>query len=103
VWEGDGGRVALQFISIGAQEGDTRWRMARRRAERGDGGSSVLRKKKEGAGWAMGQRGRVGRMPLGPAWRENDDISGLDRKDDWAKMGNRLRISFSKFYFKDLS
>jgi hypothetical protein len=55
VREGEGGRAALRFISIQAREGDT-WR----RAGRGGGGSGVLRKKKEGAGWAMGQSGREG-------------------------------------------
>jgi hypothetical protein len=92
VWESEGGRVALRFISIRAREGDTRWRMARRCTGRGDGGSGVLRKKKEGAGWAMGWSGRVGRMTLGPTRRENNEESGLGRKDNWAKMENRLQI-----------
>jgi hypothetical protein len=35
---------------------------------------------------------RVGRMLVGPAWRENNEESGLGRKDDWAEMENRLRI-----------
>jgi hypothetical protein len=72
VREGEGGRADLRFISIRAWEGDTRWRMARRRAGRGGGGSGILRKK-DGTGWAMGRSGRVGRMPLGPAWRESNE------------------------------
>jgi hypothetical protein len=56
------------------------------------GGSGVLRKKKEGAGWAMVRSGRVGRMPLGLARREDNEESGLGRKDDLAKMENRLQI-----------
>jgi hypothetical protein len=28
----------------------------------------------------------VGRMPLGPARRENKEESGMGRKDDWAEM-----------------
>jgi hypothetical protein len=60
VREGEGGQAALRFISIRAREGDTRRRMARRHAERGGGDSGVLRKKKEGAGWAMVRSGRVG-------------------------------------------
>jgi hypothetical protein len=91
VREGEGNRAALRFISIRAREGDTRRRMAWRRAGRGGGGSGVLRKK-EGTGWAMGRCGRVGRMPLGPAQRENNEESGLGRKDDSAEMENRLRI-----------
>jgi hypothetical protein len=82
VREGEGGRAVLRFISFRAWEGDTRWCMARRQAGRGGGGSGVLRKKKEGAGWAMGQSGRVGRMPLGLARRENNEESGLGRKVD---------------------
>jgi hypothetical protein len=82
VWEGEGGRATLRIISIRAWEGDTRRCMARRQAGRGGGGSSVLRKKKEGAGWAMGQSGQVGRMPLGLAWRENNEESRLGRKVD---------------------
>jgi hypothetical protein len=91
VWEGEGGRAALRFISIRVREGSTRRRMARQRTGRG-GGSGDLKKKKEGTGWAMGRSGRVGRMPLGPAQRENNEESGLGRKDDWAKMENRLQI-----------
>jgi hypothetical protein len=92
VWEGEGGPVALHFISIRAREGDTRRRMARRHAGRGSDGSGILRKKKEGAGWAMGRSGQAGRMPLGPAQRENNEECGLGRKDDWVEMKNRLRI-----------
>jgi hypothetical protein len=62
------------------------------RAGRGGGGSGVLRKKKEGVGWAMGWSGRVDRMPLGPARRENNEESGLGCKDDWTKIENWLQI-----------
>jgi hypothetical protein len=82
VREGEGSRAAIRIISIRAREGDT-WRcMVRWHAGRDGGGSGVLRKKKEGTGSAMGRSGRVGRMPLGPARRENDEESGLGRKDD---------------------
>jgi hypothetical protein len=92
VREGEGGRAVLRFTSIRAWEGDTQRRMAWRCAGRGGGCSGVLRKKKEGIGWTRGRSGRVGRMPLGPAWRENNEESGLGRKDDWAEMENRLQI-----------
>jgi hypothetical protein len=92
VREGEGGRAVLRFISIRAREGDTRQCMARWHAGRGSGGSGILRKKKEGAGWALSRSGQVGRMPLGPTWRENNEESGLGHKDHWAKMENRLRI-----------
>jgi hypothetical protein len=92
VWEGEGGRAALRFISIRVRKGGTRRRMARQSTGRGGGGSGDLKKKKEGTGWAMGRSGRVGRMPLGLAQRENNEESGLGHKDDWAEMENRLRI-----------
>jgi hypothetical protein len=31
-------------------------------------------------------------MPLGLAWREDNEESGLGRKDDLAEMENRLQI-----------
>jgi hypothetical protein len=65
VREGEGGRTVLRFISIRAWEGDTRRRMVRPRAGRGGGGSGVVRKKKDGAGWAMGQSGRWAECLLG--------------------------------------
>jgi hypothetical protein len=40
----------------------------------------------------MGWSGWVGRMPLGPARRENKEENGMGRKDDWAEMENRLQI-----------
>jgi hypothetical protein len=49
-------------------------------------------KKEKDARWAMGQSGWVGRMPLGPVRRENKEKNEMDRKDDWAKMENQLRI-----------
>jgi hypothetical protein len=92
VREGEGGRAAVRFISILVWEGDTRWRMVWQCTGRGGGGSGVLRKKMVGTGWAMDRSGRVGRMPLGPTWREKNEESGLGRKDDWAEMENRLQI-----------
>jgi hypothetical protein len=92
VQEGEGGRAMLRFISIRAREGDTQRRMERRCTRRGGGGSGILRKKKEGTGWAMGRSGWVGQMPLGPARRENNEESGLGRKKEWAEMENWLQI-----------
>jgi hypothetical protein len=64
--------------------------MARWHAGRGSGGSGILRKKKEGAGWALSRSGQVGWMPLGPTWRENNEESG------WATRmtGPKWKIGF---------
>jgi hypothetical protein len=97
VREGEGGRTALRFISIRAREGDTRRRMAWWRAGRGGGGSGILRKKKEGVGWAMGWSGRVGRMPLGPARRENNKESGLAARMTGPKLKIGFGFDFSNF------
>jgi hypothetical protein len=37
------------------------------------GGGASDRRRKKGAGWTMGRSARVGRMPLGPARRENKE------------------------------
>jgi hypothetical protein len=54
----------------------------------GDGASD--RRRKKGAGWTMGRSGRVGRMPLQSAWRENKEKSGMGCKDDWAEIKGGL-------------
>jgi hypothetical protein len=85
--------TAVQFVHSSEEKGDGRQRTAqRRRSERQFLGTVLRWKKEKGAGWAMGRSGRVGRMPLGPARRENKEENGMGRKDDWAKMENWLRI-----------
>jgi hypothetical protein len=62
----------------------------------GGGGASDQRRKK-GTGWTMGRSGRVGRMPLGPARRENKE-----KKVGWAARitGPKSRVCCRKFLFK---
>jgi hypothetical protein len=62
------------------------------------GGGASDRRRKKGDGWTMGQSGRVGRMPLGPARRENKQKSGMGCKDDCAEIkGGLQKNSFSNF------
>jgi hypothetical protein len=51
------------------------------------GGGASDRRRKKGAGWTIGRSGRVGRMPIGPARRENKE-----KKVGWA-----TENSFSNF------
>jgi hypothetical protein len=89
----EGYGTAVQFIHSSEEKGDRRRRTAQQRgSERWLLGTVPRRKKEKGVGWAMSRSGRVGRMPLGPARRENKEENGMARKDDWAKMENRLRI-----------
>jgi hypothetical protein len=89
----EGYETAFRFVHLSEEKGDERRRLAQRRgSERRLSGTVLRRKKEKGAGWAMGRSGRVGRMPLGPARRENKEENGMGRKDDWAEMENRLRI-----------
>jgi hypothetical protein len=89
----EGYRTAVRFIHSSEEKGDGRRRTAQRRgSERRLSGTIPRTKKEEGTEWATGRSGRVGRMPLGPAWRENKEEKGMGSKDDWAEMENRLRI-----------
>jgi hypothetical protein len=89
----EGYRMTVRFIHSSEEKGDGRWRTAQwRGSERRLLGTVPRRKKEKGTGWAMGQSGRVGRVPLGSARRENKEENGMGRKDDWAEMENRLRI-----------
>jgi hypothetical protein len=88
-----GYETAVRFIHSSEEKGDGGRRTAQRRgSERRLSGTVPRRKKEKGAGWAMGQSGRVGRMPLGPARRENKEENGMGRKDDWTEMENWLQI-----------
>jgi hypothetical protein len=52
-------------------------------AGRTGGGGASDRRRKKGTGWTMGRSGRVGRMPLGLAQRENKEKkSEMGCKDD---------------------
>jgi hypothetical protein len=61
------------------------------------GGGASDRRRKKGARWTMGQSGRVGQMPLGPAQIENEE-----KKVGWAARMTRpkSRVGCKKFLFK---
>jgi hypothetical protein len=61
------------------------------------GGGASDRRRKKGSLWTMGQSGRVGQMPLGPAQRENKE-----KKVGWAARMTRTksRVGCRKFLFK---
>jgi hypothetical protein len=91
--ENEGYETTVRFVHSSEEKGDG-WRRTAQRSgsERRLSGTVPRRKKENGARWAMDQSGRVGRMPLGPARRENKEENGMGREDDWAEMENRLRI-----------
>jgi hypothetical protein len=66
-------------------------------AGRTSGGGASDRRRKKGTGWTMGRSGRVGRMPLGLAQRENKE-----KKVGWAARmtGPKSRVGCRKFLFK---
>jgi hypothetical protein len=65
-------------------------------AGRTGGSGASDRRRKKGAGWTTGWSGRVARMLLGPARRENKEKkSGMGCKDDWAKIkGGQQKFPF---------
>jgi hypothetical protein len=85
------GRLFDSSTHSSEEKGDGQRRTAQRRGSERRLSGTVSRRKK-GAEWAMGQSGRVGRMPLGPARRENKEENGMGHKDDWAEMENQLQI-----------
>jgi hypothetical protein len=79
----EGYGTTVRFIHSSEEKGDGRQRTAQwRGSERRLSGTVPRRKTEKGARWAMGRSGRVGRMPLGSARRENKEENGMGRKDD---------------------
>jgi hypothetical protein len=66
----EGGGMVQQFGFSWCTGGAQRTTAA---AGRMGGGGASDRRRKKGAGWTMGRSGQVGRMPIGPAWRENKE------------------------------
>jgi hypothetical protein len=87
------GGGTVQWLGFSWCTGGARRTMAAVGRTGGSGASD--RRRKKGAGWTLGRSGRVVRMPLGPARRENKEKSGMGCKDDWAEIkGGLQKIPF---------